>query len=80
MDKSSVGCQNQWDNALSEIQNATNGLVIGLTAMHKDPWGYPYFIDANQGEGGDCSHVDGFWVDGQTIPGTLSIPLSPSCP
>ena len=81
-DITSASCINNWRTAISQIQTATNGLVNGLTAIDKDPWGNPYQIDANQyeGGGGACSNADNFWVYGQTIPGALSIPLSPSCP
>jgi len=81
-DITSATCQTYWNNALLQIQNATNGLVSGLTAMSKDPWGNPYQMDSNQGEGGAtaCSNVDGFWVYGQSVPGVMPIPLSPVCP
>ena len=82
VDITSVGCQSRWNSAISEIQNATNGLVSGLTAITKDPWGNPYQMDANQAEGGAaaCSNVDTFWVYGQAVPGVPAIPLSPVCP
>lgn len=80
-DITSATCINNWRTALSQIQTATNGTVSGITAFERDPWGNPYQLDANQGEGGAgaCSSVDGFWVYGQTV-SIPAIPLSPSCP
>jgi len=81
-DINAAGCIAQWRSALAQIQAATNGLVTGLTALERDPWGNPYQMDSNQGEGGAaaCSNVDGFAVYGKSIPGVPAIPLSPSCP
>ncbi len=81
-DINSTSCKNNWVTALQQIQDATNGLVTGLTAMKYDPWGHPYLIDANQYEGGSsaCLNADGFGVYGQGIPNAPSIPLSPVCP
>ncbi len=81
-DITATGCIAQWRLALTQIQAATNGLVTGLTALERDPWGNPYQMDSNQGEGGAaaCSNVDGFAVYGKSIPGVPAIPLSPSCP
>lgn len=80
VDITSASCLNRWTDALTEIQNATNGTIGGLTNFKRDPWGNPYGIDANQFEGGvgACSNVDGFWVYGQSI--VQDIPLSPVCP
>jgi prepilin-type N-terminal cleavage/methylation domain-containing protein len=77
----SAACTNRWENALAQIEAATNGIVTGLSKFKYNPWGQVYLIDANQGEPGfDCATVDGFWVYGQTIPGMPTIPLSSSCP
>lgn len=52
----SDSCYIQWINALTTIQNATNGTVSGLDRMTRDPWGSPYGLDENEKEFGpaDC--------------------------
>jgi len=52
----SDSCYTQWVNALTTIQNATNGTVSGIDRMTRDPWGSPYGLDENEREGGptDC--------------------------
>lgn len=44
--------------ALAKIQAATNGLVLGLDKITRDPWGSPYMLDENEGEGGTCNAMN----------------------
>lgn len=78
----STACLNNWTLALAQIEAATNGAFGNLSRFAKDPWGFPYGIDSNQGEGGAaaCSNVDGFWIYDKSQTGLPTIPLSPSCP
>ena len=48
-------CRLSWQNALTNIQEA-GGAVEKLIDIKKDPWGAPYALDENEGEGGstDC--------------------------
>ena len=79
---SSAGCLNNWKLALTQIETATKGLVTGLSKFEKDPWGNPYRIDGNQGEGGPtwCTTVDALGSYNKTISGLQPVPLAPSCP
>lgn len=43
-------CWTQYTNDLAKISTASGINVNNLT----DPWGRPYFIDENEGEGGGC--------------------------
>jgi len=81
-DLASAACINNWTTALAQIQTATGGVFTDLSKFARDPWGNPYFIDANQGETGvgSCAWVDGLGVYGQTIPNLPSVPPSPVCP
>jgi len=45
-------CYINWINVLTTAQNATGGAVTGMDKMKRDPWGSPYTIDENEGEGG----------------------------
>ena len=49
-------CYTQWINALTRIQQATGGIVLGLDRMTRDPWGSPYTLDENEREASslDC--------------------------
>lgn len=81
-------CYTAWINVITTVQNNTNGLVTGLTNMTRDPWGSPYAVDENQGEGGagNCANSDGFrsmGPDGIFNTGDdiiQSVPLSAKCP
>ncbi len=85
----SGACYTGWINVLTAVQANTNGVVTGLTNMTRDPWGSPYTVDENQGEGGapGCSTPDSFrsvgpngiWGDGDDIT-SIAVPLSPKCP
>ena len=52
----SDSCYINWVNALTAIQNATDGTVSGIDRMTRDPWGSPYGLDENEREFGstDC--------------------------
>lgn len=81
-------CRVAWRNALTAVEQATNGLYNGLTkALERDPWGSPYGLDENQGEGGNCTVRDqvqsaGKWGviywHGDDI--TYTVPLASECP
>ncbi|MNY28566.1 hypothetical protein D3C86_1625490 [compost metagenome] len=47
LNKSTDGCWTQYTAALDTISTASNMNVRGLV----DPWGRPYYIDENEGEG-----------------------------
>ena len=83
-------CYINWKNALTAIQNATNGTMSGADQMLRDPWGSPYTLDENEREGSpnNCS-LDVIYSPGPNglvyAPGNnddvgYSIPLSRSCP
>jgi len=84
---SSNSCYVNWSNALTAIQNSTNGLVANLK-MTRDPWGSPYLLDENEREGGpaDCRSdtITTAGPDGQSGTGDdmgFLIPLATSpCP
>jgi len=79
-------CYTAWTSVLTAVQANTNGVVTGLINMTRDPWGSPYALDENQGEGGACASLDSFrsvgpngiWGDGDDI--TQVLPLSAVCP
>jgi prepilin-type N-terminal cleavage/methylation domain-containing protein len=85
----SGACYTGWINVITTVQANTNGLVAGLTNMTRDPWGSPYTVDENQGEGGvgACAVVDslrsvgpdGIWGNSDDIT-SIAVPLSPKCP
>lgn len=82
-------CYVNWIGVLTGVQNNTGGLVTNLTSMTRDPWGSPYLVDENQGEGGigNCNSFDsiksagpdGIKSNSDDIAGP-QIPLSPTCP
>ena len=83
----SDSCYTQWLSALTAIQNATAGTVLGIDNMLRDPWGSPYTLDENEREGGptDCrldtirsAGPDGIW--GNSDDGGYAVPLSRDCP
>lgn len=49
--ETSSQCYINWTTALTNIQNATNGVYGGLTNFVRDPWGRPYMLDENESEG-----------------------------
>jgi prepilin-type N-terminal cleavage/methylation domain-containing protein len=49
LDKSTDGCWTNYNLALSRLSDASGVNVRGLV----DPWGRPYYIDENEGEGAD---------------------------
>lgn len=85
-----VGCYNGTLTSFTRIQNATNGLVPNLAQFVRDPWGNPYLLDENQGEGSalNCSNLDelssagpdSIAGNGDDIPAPINEPLSPWCP
>jgi len=48
----------RWALSLSRIETATDGLVVGISNITRDPWGSPYGLDENEGEGGGCGYDD----------------------
>ena len=79
-------CYLNWIHALNAVQNATGGIVSGIDKMKRDPWGSPYLLDENEGEGGDCDRVDQIHTAGPDgVPYTsddqgYEIPQSGFCP
>jgi prepilin-type N-terminal cleavage/methylation domain-containing protein len=81
-------CYTNWIAVRNAIQANSNGLVSGLTNIDRDPWGSPYMIDENEGEGGasDCrpdqiSTVGKDGVSGGGDDVTVYIPLKKNpCP
>ena len=61
-------------NTALDLISAASG--ISLNGLKKgDPWGNPYQIDENEGEGGSCANQDALFVSGQpTIP-TVLVPF-----
>lgn len=47
-------CWSEYENTLDSISNASEINVRGM----KDPWGRPYYIDENEGEGSACGWND----------------------
>lgn len=54
LDKVNHGCWTTYNAALTAIGQASGANLTGLV----DPWGRPYLIDANEGEGGNCNLRD----------------------
>jgi len=85
-----AGCYTAVFNAFTKIEVATNGLYSGLSSMVRDPWGNPYILDENQGEGNNqanCANVDllkSAGPDGANGGGddisSITIPFAPMCP
>ncbi|MBI5133914.1 MAG: type II secretion system protein [Candidatus Taylorbacteria bacterium] len=81
-------CYSAWVNVLTTVQANTGGVFAGITNITRDPWGSPYAVDENQGEGGAgaCATRDGLrsvgpngiWGDSDDI--TQEVPLSAKCP
>ncbi|MBI5133912.1 MAG: prepilin-type N-terminal cleavage/methylation domain-containing protein [Candidatus Taylorbacteria bacterium] len=84
----SGACYTNWIAVRNAVQTNTNGVVTGLTNMDRDPWGSPYGIDENEGEGGanDCRQdgIMSYGPDGATGGGDdfeILIPLKKNpCP
>lgn len=45
-----------WVTSLTKIESATNGLMVGVSNITRDPWGSPYSMDENEGEGNGCGY------------------------
>ncbi|MBI5133913.1 MAG: prepilin-type N-terminal cleavage/methylation domain-containing protein [Candidatus Taylorbacteria bacterium] len=81
-------CYTNWVAVLNGVQSNTNGIVTGLANMSRDPWGSPYLVDENQGEGGNCTASDTIYSvgpdgasgGGDDVASPITIPLSPKCP
>jgi prepilin-type N-terminal cleavage/methylation domain-containing protein len=83
----SNACYLAWSSDATKIQAATNGLVVNLTSVMRDPWGSPFALDENEGEisGSPCVAdsfrsvgADGVW--GTSDDYALAIPFSlPQC-
>ena len=61
---SSSSCYTNWISALNKVQTATDGVVSGINKMERDPWGSPYLLDENEGEGGHCDWRDNIMTAG----------------
>ncbi len=48
---SSGSCYTSWVSALSSIQIAVTAGYGNLSRFNRDPWGSPYILDENEGEG-----------------------------
>ena len=46
----------RWALSISNIETATDGLMLGVSNITRDPWGSPYYLDENEGEGGGCGY------------------------
>ena len=46
----------RWVLSISNIEAATNGLMVGVSKITRDPWGSPYGLDENEGEFGNCGY------------------------
>jgi prepilin-type N-terminal cleavage/methylation domain-containing protein len=84
-------CYTNWVAVLTGVQNNTNGTVSGLTRLTRDPWGSPYLVDENQGEGtlpAACSNIDTISSAGpdgtsgtsDDVASPIAIPNSSVCP
>lgn len=78
------GCWTAYFNTLDKIAAASGTNLSSLKAG--DPWGSPYSIDENEGEGGGCGYdIITSWgrsgnVNGGTSLGATNLPLySPQC-
>jgi prepilin-type N-terminal cleavage/methylation domain-containing protein len=76
--KDSISCVNNWKNAIDKIVVAA-GIDISLAkGFYQDPWGNPYLLDENEGEGGDPCRTDSLGSS-QSIP-TFARPISATMP
>lgn len=55
-DIDSSACITQWEVAIDSLVNAEDPSQSSGSALYRDPWGAPYVLDENEGEGGvnDC--------------------------
>lgn len=65
-----TACYTNWIAVRNAVQSNSNGVVTGLTNLDRDPWGSPYGVDENEGEGGasDCRQdgIMSYGPDGST--------------
>jgi prepilin-type N-terminal cleavage/methylation domain-containing protein len=51
-------CVTNWENAVRRIEaeGVSGNIISNMNGFAKDPWGAPYILDENEGEGGssDC--------------------------
>ena len=48
-------CYGSWQSAITKINDACGGVFQGINRVTRDPWGSPYLLDENEGEGGGCA-------------------------
>lgn len=51
----SDACYVEWTKVIAGVKMNAGNLGDSLDGMRRDPWGSPYMIDQNQGEGGACN-------------------------
>lgn len=80
----SHACYTSWQNAITKINDACGGMFDGIKKINRDPWGSPYALDENEGEGGGCSfdHLRSVGPDGIISTGDDLIRIIPHiiCP
>lgn len=53
-------CFTNWQNVLTTVEAAANGLAEGISNLERDPWGSPYSVDENENPTGACGNHDTF--------------------
>jgi prepilin-type N-terminal cleavage/methylation domain-containing protein len=84
----SNACYIEWTKVIAGVKLNAGTLGDKLDGMNRDPWGSPYLVDQNQGEGGNCASKDiilSVGPDGvrggiDDITATTYMPLAPNCP
>ena len=60
----SNSCYTRWVTSITNIANSTDGLYSSVKDITRDPWGSPYYLDENEGEGGVCIYYDRLYSRG----------------
>lgn len=76
----SGGCYTTWVSALTNIQTVVSSAYQNISRFSRDPWGSPYVLDENEGEGGNCNRdsVTTYGPDGTSGGGddvTVYVPM-----
>lgn len=53
-----VSCTNQWEFSINAIAVAAGEDASVAEPYYRDPWGNPYLLDENEGEGGNWCRID----------------------